>query len=498
MITKRQYQRLMSEYQQSGEIGVSAMKADLHPQTARKYVGAGKPPDELQVKHTWRTREDPLAFIWPRAEPILVAAPELEAKELFGYLRSMYPEEVGEEQLRTFQRRIQQWRLEHGKDHEVFFPQEHVPGRVLQVDWTHAKSLEVTVGGRPLDHLLCHAVLPYSNWEWATRCQSESMLSLRHGLQEAVHQLGWVPEILQMDNSSAATHRLGGESGRDFNSEFLSLVGHYRLEPQTINLRCPHENGDVESQNGHLKRRLKQHLLLRGSRDFGTEEAYDNFLIGVMRRANRTRTPRLAEEIARMRQLPPIRLSEYDELQCPVSHHSTIRVKKVVYSVPARLIGHEVKVEVYEAQLKIYHGRVLLLTLKRALGERRAVIDYRHVIEHLLRKPGAFTHYVHREELFPDSTYRLAYDRLVGDHGLRAGELEYLRLLQLTAQLGGVNTIGSLVGEWCSPADPSPWRVADLRRFLDVEARPHLPDIRLEPDLGPYDALLGEEVAHVG
>ena len=199
-----------------------------------------------------------------------------------------------------------------------------------------------------------------------------------------------------------------------------------------------------------------------------------------------------------MRPLPAIRLSEYDELQCPVSHHSTIRVKKVVYSVPARLIGHEVKVEVYEGHLKIYHGRVLLLTLKRAMGERRAVIDYRHVIEHLLRKPGAFTHYVHREELFPDSTYRLAYDRLVGDHGLRAGELEYLRLLQLTAQLGGVNTIGSLVGEWCSPVDPGPWRVADLRRFLDVEARPQLPDIRLEPDLGPYDALLGEEVSRVG
>lgn len=488
----------MSEYQKSGKIGVSAMKADLHPQTARKYIGAGKPPEELQSKHTWRTREDPLELIWPRAEPILAAAPELEAKELFAYLRVMYPEEVAEEQLRTFQRRIQQWRLEHGTDHEVFFEQEHVPGRVLQVDWTRATSLGITIRGQPLDHLLCHAVLPYSNWEWATRCQSESMLSLRHGLQEALHQLGWVTEILQMDNSSAATHRLGGESGRDFNAEFLSLVGHYRMEPQTINVQCPQENGDVESQNGHLKRRMGQHLLLRGSRNFDTEEAYDNFLIGVLRRVNQTRTTKLAEEIPRMRPLPPIRLSEYDELQCPVSHHSTIRVKKVAYSVPARLIGQAVKVEVYEGHLKLYHGRVLLLTLKRALGERRAVIDYRHVIEHLLRKPGAFTHYVHREELFPDSTFRHAYDRLVGDHGLRTGELEYLRLLQLAAELGGVNTLGSLVGEWCSPAHRSVWRVADLRRFLNLEARPELPDLRLEPELGSYDALLGREVAHVG
>ena len=170
---------------------------------------------------------------------------------------------------------------------------------------------------------------------------------------------------------------------------------------------------------------------------------------------------------------------------CRVSQHSTIRVKKVVYSVPARLIGQEVRVEVYEGQLKVFHGReLLLLSLARARGERRAVIDYRHVIEHLLRKPGRFPHYVHREEIFPDSAFRLAYDRLVGDHGERAGQLEYLRLLQLAAELGEVSTINSLVAEWCSPAEPAPWRVANLRRFLDLETPRHLPDIRLEPELG--------------
>jgi transposase len=496
MITNKQYQRLMSEYQQTGKIVVSAMKADVHPETARKYIEAGQPPDQLQAKHTWRTRPDPVSAIWPEAQRMLERAPELEAKELFEYLCGLQGEEVGVDAsaLRTFQRRVQSWRLQHGQDKEVFFAQEHFPGRVMQLDWTNANALEVTIQGRQLDHLLCHSVLTYSNWEWATRCQSESLLSLRHGLQESLHRLGAVPQRLQIDNTSAATHRVGS-GGREFNPDFVSLVRHYGMKPQTIGVDCPDQNGDVESLNGHLKRRLEQHLLLRGYRDFESVGAYDVFVAEVLDQANQTRRRRLAEEYPVMRALPPSRLSEYDELRCPVSQHSTIRVKKVVYSVPARLIGQEVRVEVYEMAVNIFHGRELLLSLPRACGDRGAVIDYRHIIEHLLRKPGAFPHYVHREELFPDSTFRRAYDRLVADHGERAGRLEYLHLLKLAAELGE-SAINSLVGEWSGPMQPCKWTVLQMRRFLDLEDPRGVPEVTLEPELASYDALLSEEVAH--
>jgi hypothetical protein len=338
--------------------------------------------------------------------------------------------------------------------------------------------------------------LTYSNWEWASRCQSESLLSLRQGLQASLHQLGAVPERLQIDNSSAATHRVGS-GGREFNPDFLSLVQHYGMKPQTIGIDCPEQNGDVESQNGHLKRRLLQHLLLRGYRDFETVAAYDAFVVKVLHKANDPRRARLAEEFKVMRPLPPTRLSEYDELSCRVSQHSTIRVKRVTYSVPARLIGQEVRVQVYEGQLKVFHGRELLLSLGRATGERRAVIDYRHLIEHLLRKPGAFAHYVHREELFPDSSFRLAYDRLVADHGERAGRLEYLHLLRLAAELGEA-AISTLVAEYSGPGHPGKWRVADLRRYLGLTQEPTLPELQLQPELASYDALLSGEVTHVG
>ena len=111
--------------------------------------------------------------------------------------------------------------------------------------------------------------------------------------------------------------------------------------------------------------------------------------------------------------------------------------------------------------MKIFHGREPLLSLPRAAGDRGVVIDYRHIITHLLRKPGAFAQYVHREELFPDSSFRLAYDRLVADHGERAGRLEYLHLLKLAAELGEA-AISTLVGEYSSLAQPQKWGEALL------------------------------------
>ena len=160
MITKKQYQRLMSEYQKTGKIGVSAMKADVHLQTAAQYLEAAQPPAELQAKHDWPTRTDPVAGIWPKAQAMLEQAPELEAKELFAYLCGLYGEEadVAPSALRTFQRRVLKWRLQHGQDKEVFFEQAHLPGRVMQLDWTNANALAVTIQGRLLEHLLCHSV----------------------------------------------------------------------------------------------------------------------------------------------------------------------------------------------------------------------------------------------------------------------------------------------------------------------------------------------------
>lgn len=447
---------------------MSALKSGMDRKTARKYLKHPERLSEPRPARVWRTRTDPLAAVWREAEPRLRAAPELEAKALFEHLLMICPEPLRATQLRTFQRWVRQWKLVHGPAPEVIFPQTHRPGEVMQ-----------------LDHLLCQAVLPYSNWQWATRCQSESLLSLRAGLQAALFRLGKVPQRLQIDNSSAATHQISDAGKREFNPEFLSVVAHYGLTPRTIHVNGPNENGAVEAHNGHLKRRLEQHLLLRGYRDFASESAYDEFVAGVLTKANGPRTPKVAEELAVMQELPPTRLCEYDEVECRVCSHSTIRVRRVAYSVPARFIHRRLRARVYEQYLEVYHGTEQIAPIARVPG-RQAVIDYRHVIQALLRKPGAFARYHYREELFPSSTYRRAYDRLVQDHGMSSGELEYLRLLKLTAELG-TSAVEGLLGELLSPAT--------LRGTLCPPSRVEL----VEPivDLSVYDAFLEEEVGHV-
>jgi len=495
MITKQQYRKLMNEYQATDNVTNSALKAAMSRPTARKYVTAAQPPQELQAKHNWRTRKDPLVEIWPQAEAMLAEAPDLEAKTLFEHLWERSPWAVQEKHLRTFQRRVKLWRLAHGADLEVFFAQDWEAGRALQLDWTNADELGITIAGEPYAHLLCHCVLPHSNWEWATRCRSESLLSLRQGLQAGLHRLGKVTRELWVDNSSAATHRIGGgETARTFNEPFASLCAHYGLIPQTIGIACPNENGDVESSNGHLKRRLRQHLLLRGSRDFETEAAYEGFLEKMLERTNQGRREKLAAELAVMQALPPTRLSEYDEVICRVGSGSTIRVKKVGYSVPARLIGQELKVEVYERELKLYSGRELLLSLPRHTGNQGMVLDYRHVIDHLLRKPGAFERYRYREQMFPSRLLRSAYDHLIAQQGQRRGTVEYLRLLKLACDVG-MSGVEVMLADYLSPPYPA-WSVAELRDLLQPRPQSSVDLAALQPEWRSYDALLSQEVAY--
>ena len=497
MITNQQYKRLMSEYEKTGKISSSAMKADVVRQTARKYIEASQCPAQLQAAHTWRTRPDPLGQIWGEVTKMLREAPELEAKTLFEYFLARPQSGLEEVHLRTFYRRVRHWRATQGPEREVFFAQERQPGQLLQLDWTYAKELAVTIQGEPLDHLFCHCVLPYSDWEWATRCISESFLSLVTGLQAALGQLGKSPVCLGTDNTSAATHELEAVAGRPrgYNSDYLELCTHYDLTPVTIHVNCPHEQGDVESLNRHLKRRLNQHLILRGSRDFASLEEYDRFVQGVMQAANAKRQKRLAEELARMRTLPGGRLAEYREYQPVVSSHSLIRVKKHTYSVPSRLIGHQLRVELHEADLKVYLGREFLFCLPRLRGDRGSQVDFRHVITPLLRKPGAFIHYRHREALYPSAVFRGAYDRLVADHGERPGVIEYLHVLKLAAE-ETVDKVEPVLARQL--AQPAKWRAAQVRDQVAPAVRKLIELSGLTPSLQAYDTLLEGEVAHVG
>lgn len=454
MLSRRQINQLVRERNKGVSITMCAIKAGVCRNTAKKYLRQTDPSKRKPVDHSWRTRADPLVGIWDEAQRMLLEAPELEAKTLFEHLHAKFGGCVEASALRTFQRRVKQWRLKNGSEKEVFFTQCNKPGELIALDWTDMRSLEIRVCGQPLAHLMFHAVLPYSNWECVSRCRSESLLSLRSGLNAAFARLGRVPREVLIDNSSTATHRLGAEGKqRGFNEEFLSVCEHFRVTPRTTNVGSPHENGSCESLNGHFKRRMEQHLLLRGSRDFASEEAYDRFCMEVVDKANALRGKRIAEELPAMREHLAPELPDYTETTVRVNANSTIRVCKMAYSVPSKLIGIRLKARIYETRIVLLDGRERICELPRRPGDRGAVIDFRHVISWLVRKPGAFAAYRWRESMFPSQVFRAAYDHLLAKHGADGADAHYLDILHL-ASLDGAGMVGNVLDQLLSQPDP--------------------------------------------
>lgn len=487
----------MEEMTKHGQVGLAAIRAGMDRKTARKYVNGGKLPSELVAPRAWKTRGDPFAEHWTEVEKLLEESPGLQAKTLFDLLTEQYPGRYEPGQLRTLQRHVRIWRAQHGPDREVFFSQAHRPGEAAQTDFTEVNSLAVTIAGQLFLHLLCVFVLPYSNWQWATICLSESLVALRRGVQAALFQLGRTPRYHQTDNSTAATHRVPGGKGmqletgkRRFNEEYVALMQHFGMTPRTTEVGEKEQNGDVEAGHRALKSRLEQALLVRGNRDFSSVDDWQAFVHQVLRKANSARGHRVAEDLEAMSPLVAARLPEFTEEEAHVSEWSTIRVRHCGYSVPSRLIGETVKVRVFEDKLEVYFASQLELTCERLRGRGHHRIDYRHVIWSLVRKPGAFARYIYREEMFPSVAFRRAYDAIQTPHHGVSGDLEYLRILHLAASTleSDVETaLELLLGE------AKPITVDAVKALTAATELIEVPAFESSPiDLGVYDALLAE------
>ena len=354
MVTDRHIQRLHRFDQQGWPKGHAAAKAGIDEKTARKYRRLGRLPSEVRMDHTWRTRPDPFAGVWPQIEEQLTLNPGLEALTLLAWLQRQYPGRFADGQLRTLQRRVKQWRALSGPAKEVFFAQVHHPGRLCASDFTHCTSLGITINGQPLPHLFYHFVLTYSNWETGTLCFSESFESLSTGLQNALSELGGVPQVHRTDSLTAAVPP--GSDRQTFQQRYQGLLEHYGLQGQAINPTRSHENGDVEQSHRQFKRALDQALLLRGSRDFASRGDYEEFVRDLFAQRNQGRVQRLKEELALLRPLPAQRLDACKRVPERVHSGSTIHVGGNTYSVASRLIGEWVEVRIHADHLDVWYA----------------------------------------------------------------------------------------------------------------------------------------------
>ena len=433
MVTDKQVRMLMKLINEDKTIAVAAAKAGMDEKTARKWRDSAKLPSAATPEHRWRTRQDPFEDIWDEIRAKLELNPGLEAKTLFEDLQRRSPGVFADGQLRTLQRRIKVWRAVEGPAKEVYFPQEHTPGKLCASDFTHMTALGVTIAGVAFPHLVYHFVLTYSNWETGTICFSESFESLSSGIQNALWELGGVPAEHRTDRLTTAVNKV--DHPEEFTRRYRALVSHYGIAPRATNPASPNENGDVEQSNHRFKRAVDQALMLRGSRDFSSRGGYAGFLKKIFAQLNAGRRARFEEERKVLRRLPNCRLDASERLRIKVGSSSTVRIKHNTYSVPSRLIAETVDVRIHAERIELFYAQKLTLSMPRLRGEDKHSINYRHIIDWLVRKPGAFEGYRYRGDLFPTTRFRVAYDLLKSAQPVRADK-EYLSILYLAAYEG--------------------------------------------------------------
>ena len=398
----------------------AAAKASFSTATGYRIESDPRLPSQRKSSRG-RRRPDPLAPYWDaEIVPILKAAPGIRAIGVLGELRRRYPE-LSRGIRRTLERRIAAWRALNGPEQDVIFRQEHAPGRLGLSDFTDAKALGVSIAGVPLDHRLYHFRLAFSGFEHAhVVLGGESFVALAEGLQNALWALGGVPTEHRSDSLSAAFRNLNADAQADLTQRYQGLMRHYGMEPSRNNAGIAHENGSIESAHGHLKQALEDALLLRGSRDFADLDAYRAFVDGVVGRRNANNARRIALERTSLAPLPKGRTADFEEKVIPVTSSGGFTLRRVFYTVPSRLIGHRLRVRIYDDRLDCFLGSTHVATLRRgqpvsdSKGGPRGdhVVDYRHVIHALRRKPMALLNLVYRDRLFPRPAYARAFEAL--------------------------------------------------------------------------------------
>ncbi len=471
---------------------IAAARMGIGVRSARRIEKATELPSQRGAR-SWRTRVDPLAGVW-EAElvPLLEAEPGLQGRTLFEELQRRHGERFGDGILRTLQRRVRAWRAEHGNDKEIYFAQANPPGRLALSDFTVCNSLGVMVAGEAFPHRLYQCALAYSGWRHAEVVRGgESFAALAQGLQNALWTLGGVPDEHRTDSLSAAFNNLAEEE--ELTRRYADLCKHYGLHASRNNLGESHENGSIESRQGTLKNAIEQALLLRGHRNFDELTDYRRFIAEVVARMNRRVSAKVAEERTTLKPLPVRRTSEYEETDARVTKYSTVSVKRILYSVPSRLIGHRPKFRVYPERIEAWLGDVCVFETVRGVvppGKQRGkVIDYRHLVPTLKRKPGAFARWILRDNMFPRAEYRLTWERLseklperqackvmVGLLDLAVNGACEVRLAQVLGDLLQAGTLPELEGleEQFAPKDTP------------------VPEVRVAlPALADYDCLMG-------
>ncbi len=429
---------------------VSAAKAGFSERSGHD-IETGK---RKLKKHVWRTREDFFAGVWDsKVVPMLKTNENIAPLTILENLQDVYGEgHYPDNKLRTLQRRVRQWKALEGKGKDAMIQQRHEPGRQGFSDFTKLKNITITIQNKPFAHLLYHFRLAFSKWsDMTVTCGGESYTALAEGLTAALYKLGGVVEDHRTDSLSAAFKNCSKNEKEDMTSRYKQLCEDFGMKASRNNLGVSHENGCVESPHGHLKRRIEQALLLRGSNDFESVEAYQLFINKVVTKHNRRNAKDVEIEKQHLKPLPEFKGIDFTEMVVRVSTHSTLNVKGSTYVVPSRLMGHNLRVHLYDKRLECYLGNIKVITLDRVykkVGEARGYnVDYRHIASSLKKKPQSFRYSVLRDHILPNNLYRSLWKAIDEQMESREACKMIVGILSIAAEYDCEQALGDYLSE---------------------------------------------------
>jgi hypothetical protein len=370
-------------------------------------------------------------------------------------------------------------------------------------DFTDMNKHGVSVAGQPLEHRLYHFRLAYSGFGHAhVVLGGESYVALAEGLQNALWSLGGVPAEHRTDSLSAAFKNMEQSTQEDLTDRMDALCNHYGMTPSRNTKGVAHENGAIEGPHGHLKRAIADALIMRGSHDFEDLEAYRRFIDEVVGRINARNAKRIDVERASLSPLPARRTTDCEEVTVRVTSSGGFLLRKVFYTVPSRLIGHQLRVRIYDDRLDLLLGATFLVTLPRARvarhGPHRHVVNYHHVIHSLRKKPfrrrrtcgsTALMGLVYRDQLFPRQAFRDMFAVMLERATERLACRMMVDLSALAHDRGCEAELAAQLEE-----DLRQKRLPDIAALTALFAplRGSLPGVEVQlADLSAYDQLLG-------
>jgi hypothetical protein len=271
-------------------------------------------------------------------------------------------------------------------------PQTHLPAAEAEVDF---HDLWVILRGIKTKTALFTMRLSFSGRAAHRASLSQGQEAFLESHVYALERLGGVPtDQIRYDNLKPAVSRVLFGRTRVESDRWTAFRSHYGFDA----FYCrpghegSHEKGGVEGEGGRFRRTHCVPMPVVDSIEELNEllEAWDD---ADDRRRIGSRTNSVGADWAFERTLlrpPPAEPFDTALTLTPrVDRYAQVMVRCCQYSVPARFIGHRLRVKLSASTVTVFDRNQVVARHQRAIGKGVKVLDLDHYLEILLRKPGA-------------------------------------------------------------------------------------------------------------